>query len=39
LHKAALFYCGVILLVIGLLANLVAGLIGRRFSYGGAVNW
>jgi len=39
LHKAALFYCGVILLAIGLLANLLAGWIGRRFSYGGAVNW
>jgi phosphate transport system permease protein len=39
LHKAALFYCGVILLVIGLLANLLAGWIGRRFSYSGAVNW
>jgi phosphate transport system permease protein len=39
LHKAALFYCGVILLVIGLAANLLAGWIGRRFSYGGAVSW
>jgi len=39
LHKAALFYCGVILLVIGLAANLLAGWIGRRFSYSGAVNW
>jgi phosphate transport system permease protein len=39
LHKAALFYCGVILLVIGLMANLLAGWIGRRFSYSGAVNW
>lgn len=38
LHRAALFYCGVILLVIGLLANLLAGWIGRRFSYGGAVS-
>lgn len=38
LHKASLFYCGVILLVIGLGANLVASWIGRRFSYGGAVN-
>jgi phosphate transport system permease protein len=35
LHKASLFYCGVILLVIGLVANLLAGWIGRRFSYGG----
>jgi phosphate transport system permease protein len=39
LHKAALFYCGLILLVIGLTANLAAGWIGRRFSYSGAVNW
>jgi phosphate transport system permease protein len=39
LHKASLFYCGVILLVIGLAANLVASWIGRRFSYSGAVNW
>jgi phosphate transport system permease protein len=39
LHKSALFYCGVILLVIGLAANLLAGWIGRRFSYSGAVNW
>jgi phosphate transport system permease protein len=38
LHKSALFYCGLILLVIGLIANLVAGWIGRRFSYSGAVN-
>ncbi|MGN6255590.1 MAG: phosphate ABC transporter permease subunit PstC [Solirubrobacterales bacterium] len=33
LHKASLYYCGVILLVIGVLANLAAGWIGRRFSY------
>lgn len=39
LHKASLFYCGVILLAIGLVANLLAGWIGRRFSYGGAVSW
>lgn len=39
LHKSALFYCGVILLAIGLGANLIAAWIGRRFSYGGAVNW
>jgi len=38
LHKASLFYCGVILLVIGLAANLLASWIGRRFSYGGAVH-
>jgi phosphate transport system permease protein len=37
LHKASLFYCGVILLVIGLASNLLAQWIGRRFSYGGAV--
>jgi len=38
LHKASLFYCGVILLVIGLAANLGAGWIGRRFGYAGAVS-
>lgn len=32
-HKASLFYCGVILLVIGLASNLLAQWIGRRFSY------
>jgi phosphate transport system permease protein len=37
LHKASLYYCGVILLVIGLASNLIAQWIGRRFSYGGAV--
>ncbi|HEX3043043.1 MAG TPA: phosphate ABC transporter permease subunit PstC [Solirubrobacterales bacterium] len=36
LHKASLFYCGVILLAIGLASNLVAQAIGRRFSYQGA---
>jgi phosphate transport system permease protein len=35
LHKASLFYLGVILLVIGLLSNLVAQWIGRRFGYRG----
>jgi phosphate transport system permease protein len=35
LHKASLFYLGVILLVIGLISNLVAQWIGRRFSYRG----
>jgi phosphate transport system permease protein len=35
LHKASLFYLGVMLLVIGLLSNLVAQWIGRRFSYQG----
>jgi len=37
LHKASLYYCGVILLVIGLAANLLAQWIGRRFGYAGAV--
>ena len=37
LHKASLFYCGVILLVIGLASNLIAQAIGRRFSAQGAV--
>jgi phosphate transport system permease protein len=37
LHKASLFYLGVILLVIGLASNLVAQWIGRRFAYAGAV--
>ncbi len=36
MHKASLFYLGVILLVIGLTSNLVAQWIGRRFSYKGA---
>jgi phosphate transport system permease protein len=36
MHKASLFYLGVILLVIGLASNLLAQLIGRRFSYRGA---
>jgi len=36
LHKASLFYCGVILLVIGLCSNLVAQWIGARFGYSGA---
>jgi phosphate transport system permease protein len=36
LHKSSLFYLGVILLVIGLLSNLIAQWIGRRFSYAGA---
>jgi phosphate transport system permease protein len=35
LHKASLFYLGVILLVIGLASNLVAHWIGRRFSFEG----
>jgi phosphate transport system permease protein len=33
MHVASLFYLGVILLVIGLISNLVAQWIGRRFSY------
>jgi phosphate transport system permease protein len=37
LHKASLYYCGVILLVIGIAANLLAQWIGRRFGYAGAV--
>ncbi len=36
LHKASLFYLGVMLLVIGLASNLVAQWIGRRFTYAGA---
>ena len=35
LHKASLFYLGVILLVIGLISNLIAHWIGRRFSFEG----
>lgn len=35
LHKSALFYLGAILLVIGLISNLTAQWIGRRFSYEG----
>jgi phosphate transport system permease protein len=33
MHKASLFYLGVILLVIGLASNLAAQWIGRRFGY------
>ncbi len=36
LFQSSLFYLGVILLAIGLITNLVAQWIGRRFSYGGA---
>jgi phosphate transport system permease protein len=36
MHKASLFYLGTILLAIGLVSNLVAQWIGRRFSYRGA---
>ncbi len=36
LHQASLFYCGVILLAIGLASNLIAQAIGRRFGYRGA---
>jgi phosphate transport system permease protein len=35
LHLASLYYCAVILLVIGVASNLVASWIGRRFSYAG----
>ncbi|HET7445838.1 MAG TPA: phosphate ABC transporter permease subunit PstC [Solirubrobacterales bacterium] len=35
MHKSALFYCGAILLVIGLVSNFTAQWIGRRFSYEG----
>lgn len=35
MHKASLFYLGVMLLVIGLISNLFAQWIGRRFSYKG----
>ncbi|MDX6626220.1 MAG: phosphate transport system permease protein [Solirubrobacterales bacterium] len=37
LHIASLFYCGVILLVIGLASNLIAQWIGRRFGRLGVV--
>ncbi len=37
MHKASLFYLGAILLVIGLVSNLVAQWIGRRFGYRGAL--
>jgi phosphate transport system permease protein len=35
MHKASLFYCGVILLVIGVASNVIAHWIGRRFSFDG----
>lgn len=35
MHKSALFYCGAILLVIGVLSNLIAHWIGRRFAFAG----
>jgi phosphate transport system permease protein len=35
LHIASLYYLGVILLAIGIAANLIASWIGRRFSYAG----
>ncbi|HYQ78684.1 MAG TPA: phosphate ABC transporter permease subunit PstC [Solirubrobacterales bacterium] len=38
LHKASLYYCALILLVISVVANVAASWIGRRFSYSGAVN-
>jgi phosphate transport system permease protein len=37
MHQASLYYLGVILLVIGLLSNLIAQWIGRRFDYSQAV--
>jgi phosphate transport system permease protein len=37
MHKASLYYLGAILLVIGLVANLTAQWIGRRFDYRQAV--
>ena len=37
LHKASLFYLGAILLAIGLLSNLLAQWIGRRFEYAAGV--
>jgi len=37
LHKASLFYLGVMLLVIGLASNLIAQWVGRRFAYAGTV--
>ncbi|MGD9734912.1 MAG: phosphate ABC transporter permease subunit PstC [Solirubrobacterales bacterium] len=33
LHQSSLFYCGLILLVIGFVSNVIASWIGRRFSY------
>lgn len=36
MHKASLFYLGVLLLVIGVASNLIAQWIGRRFTYQGA---
>ena len=35
LHVASLYYCAVILLVIGVAANLIATWIGRRFAFAG----
>jgi phosphate transport system permease protein len=37
LHEASLYYLGVILLVVGLLSNLIAQWIGKRFDYAGMV--
>jgi phosphate transport system permease protein len=37
LHKASLFYLGVMLLAIGLASNLIAQWVGRRFAYAGTV--
>jgi phosphate transport system permease protein len=38
MHAASLYYLGVILLVIGLLSNLIAQWIGRRFDYAQTVS-
>jgi phosphate transport system permease protein len=35
LHIASLYYCAVLLLVIGIASNLIASWIGQRFSYAG----
>jgi phosphate transport system permease protein len=35
MHKASLYYCAVILLAIGIVSNLIASWISRRFSYAG----
>jgi len=35
MHKASLYYLGVILLIIGVASNLIAHWIGRRFGFGG----
>jgi phosphate transport system permease protein len=37
LHKASLYYCGVILLVFSIVANVTADWIGRRFGFEGGI--